>query len=251
MRPRRAASTVAASRRPRDGGWMDVSVPIRSGMVRWPGDPPVVVEERLAMSRGDPANLTALSLGAHAGTHVDAPLHYIDGAAPVDRLPLDVAVGPARVVAIRAGKTGAIGVGDLAPLRLRRGERVLLKTRNSPGAWRAGGFVEDAVHLSLDAARHLAERRVALVGIDYLSVGGYRAGGGDLVHRALLEAGAWIVEGLDLTGVPSGPCDLVCLPIRLAGAEGAPARVLVRPRTGSRRRAARPASPRRRSGRAG
>jgi arylformamidase len=206
-------------------------------MVHWPGDPRVVVERRLAMARGDPANLTALSLGAHAGTHVDAPLHYIDGGEPVDAMPLEVGLGPARVVAVRPRRgSSAIAAEDLAPARLRAGERVLLKTKNSPAAWRSDAFVEDAVHLSLEAARLLASRRVALVGIDYLSVGGYRAGDGAAVHRALLEAGAWIVEGLDLTRAPAGPCELVCAPLRIAGAEGAPARVLLRP---TRRAAAR------------
>jgi arylformamidase len=207
-------------------GWIDVTVQIRTGMVHWPDNPPVRVEHVLSLPR-DGANVSALSLGAHTGTHVDAPIHFREGAAGVDEMPLALAVGAARVVAIDDAE--AIRPEHLIPLRLQRGERILFRTRNSPRAWRARAFVEDAVHLTQDAAKLLAEREVALVGIDYLSVGGYRSGDGREVHRALLEGGVWILEGLDLTAAPEGPCELVCLPLRIAGCDGAPARALVRP----------------------
>lgn len=207
-------------------GWIDVTVPLRDGMVHWPDNPPVRVERVLSLP-GDDANVSALSLGAHTGTHVDAPVHFVEGAPGVDEMPLALAVGPARVVAIDDAE--AIRPEHLVPLDLHRGERVLFRTRNSPRAWRAASFVEDAVHLTLAAAELLAERGVALVGIDYLSVGGYGSGEGAAVHRALIAGGVWILEGVDLTDAPEGPCELVCLPLRIAGGDGAPARVLLRP----------------------
>lgn len=206
-------------------GWIDVTVPIRDGMVHWPDNPPVRVERVLSLPRDD-ANVSALSLGAHTGTHVDAPVHFRQGAAGVDEMPLALAFGPARVVAIDDAEV--IRPEHLLPLGLRRGERILFRTRNSPRVWRAEGFVEDAVHFTLAAAELLAGSGVALVGIDYLSVGGYRSGDGAAVHRALLDAGVWILEGLDLTDAPEGPCELACLPLRIAGGDGAPARALVR-----------------------
>jgi arylformamidase len=215
------------SRRRAAGEWIDVSVPILDGMPVWPGDPPVRISLIQAIARGDPANLSAVSLGAHTGTHVDGPRHFVDGAPSIDTMPAAMMIGRARVLAI--GARDAIRPEHLAPHRVRRGERVLLRTRNSPRAWRAARFVEDAVHLTPAAAEHLAAHGVALVGIDYLSVGGYGTGEGEAVHRTLLAAGIWIVEGLDLARVPAGPCELACLPLRIAGGDGAPARALVRP----------------------
>jgi arylformamidase len=209
--------------------WFDVSVPIRDGMVHWPDNPPVVLERMMDLDHGASANVSKLSLGVHTGTHVDAPVHFDPKAAGVDKIPLDVLCGNARVIEIRHRRE--VTVEELAAARVKAGERILLKTRNSPGAWKKSpAFVEDAVHLSTDAARWLASRKVMTVGIDYLSVGGYAAGNGADVHHALIDAGVWIIEGLDLSKVPAGPCDLICLPIKLAGCAGAPARAIVRPR---------------------
>jgi arylformamidase len=122
-----------------------------------------------------------------------------------------------------------ITVAELEPYAIAAGERILLKTANSPRAWNTVRFVEDAVYLTAEAARHLAARKVRTLGIDYLSVGGYAADNGVAVHEPLLAAGVAIIEGLDLTAVPAGPCDLICLPIKLAGGDGAPARAFVRP----------------------
>jgi arylformamidase len=209
------------------GGWIDVSVPLRTGMVHWPGDPGATVEKVLDLERGDPATLSFLSMGAHTGTHVDAPSHFVRGAPSLDSFVADAAIGPARVVAVKSAK--AIGLEDVKKLRVKQGERLLFKTRNSAHCWKGDRFVPDFVHLSAPAARHLATSGVRLVGIDYLSVGAFK-GDGRETHQALLGAGVWILEGLDLSGVEAGEVDLVCLPIRLAGADGAPARAFVRPR---------------------
>jgi arylformamidase len=212
----------------RPGGWIDVSVPLRSGMAHWPDNPPVSIERMLDMDRGDAANVMAMSLGAHTGTHMDAPVHFRPGAAGIDRMPIEASVGPARVIAIR--DRTAIRADELRRARPRRGERLLFRTRNSPRAWKQPGFVEDFVYIADDAADLLAERRVLTVGVDYLSVGGYKAGNGEAVHGRLLGAGIWIIEGLDLSRVPPGPCELVCLPLKVVGGDGAPARAIVKPR---------------------
>ena len=211
--------------------WIDVSVTIRDGMVHWPDNPPITIERVMDKSRGADANVSKLSLGVHTATHVDAPVHFIRGAAGADQIPLDGFMGPARVIAIENKRE--ITVAELG--KVRAGERILLKTRNSPHAWKQSPkFVKDAVHLTGEAARWLAARKVMTVGIDYLSVGGYAAGNGDEVHEALIGAGVWIIEGLDLSKVPAGPCDLICVPLKIAGSDGAPARALVRPKKGKR-----------------
>ncbi len=212
-------------------GWRDISVCIRTGMVHWPTDPPVGIERTMDMAEGAEMNLSRLSLGAHTGTHVDAPRHFIAHGRSVDQMPLDVGVGPARVVEIE-DKT-CIKLEELARHRIRRGERILFKTRNSR-LWRQGNdFSQDYVFLSPDAAAFLAQRGVRLVGVDYLSVAAFGEGAAE-THRTLLGAGVWIVEGLDLSGVEAGSYDLVCLPLKIANGDGAPARALLRPRRGPR-----------------
>jgi len=209
--------------------WIDISVAIRDGMVHWPDNPPIIVERLVDMEHGATANVSKISLGVHTGTHVDAPVHFDARGAGVDAIPVAALCGPARVIAIANERE--VTVEELADVG--SGERILLKTKNSPAAWQRATFVEDAVHLTVDAARWLAARKVLTVGIDYLSVGGYAAGNGFDVHHALIDGGVWIIEGLDLTAVPPGPCELMCLPIKIAGADGAPARAFARPLGGS------------------
>jgi arylformamidase len=196
-------------------------------MVVWPGDPRVRVERISAISGGGASNLSAVSMCLHTGTHVDAPLHFLEGGPSVAEMPLDALVGPARVIGIRDPKV--IRARELQPYRLRRGERVLFKTRGSRRRWRAAEFSPDYVYLALDAAALLVERGVRAVGIDYLSIG---APGeeGDEVHRVLLRAGVWIIEGLDLSAAAPGRYELICLPLNVPGADGAPARAVLRPR---------------------
>jgi arylformamidase len=196
-------------------------------MVHWPGNPPVRVARQLDRGRGDPCNVSVLSFGAHSGTHVDAPVHFVDGGKGVDALDPAVGMGPVRVVEIT--DTVSVTADAIAGLGLRRGERVLFKTANSPGAWRQDGFDEQAVYLDGDASQALADTGVALAGIDYLSVGGYRCDNGDAAHRPLLEAGVWILEGLDLSVVTPGAYELCCVPLRLVGCDASPVRALLRP----------------------
>jgi arylformamidase len=205
--------------------WIDVSVTLKTAMVNWPGDPPVRFSHASSIERGDPATVSLLEMGAHTGTHMDAPAHFVRGGIGIDAMPLDAAVGTARVIAIRDRES--IKVEELLEHSIQRGERILFKTYNSEHCWDTAEFVEDFVYLSAPAAEHLVERQVRLVGIDYLSVGGFSADGVE-THQALLNAGVWIIEGLDLKQVRPGSVELVCLPLKIAGGDGAPARALVR-----------------------
>ncbi len=210
---------------PQTAGWIDISVPVRNGMVHWPGDPAFHIERAQDQEKGDVATVSRMTLGVHTGTHMDAPLHFIRSGATIDNMPLDATVGRARVIGIDDPKS--IKRDELLPHGIRTGERVLFKTRNSAGAWNTDKFDEDFVFISHEAAAYLAERGVRCVGVDYLSVGGFREDGPE-THHALLGAGIWIIEGLNLHGIEPGDYELVCLPLKLIGSEGAPARAILR-----------------------
>jgi arylformamidase len=195
---------------------IDISVPVRPGMVTYPGDPAVTLERVVSIADGGVVNLSRLDFGVHSGTHVDAPVHFIEGAPASESLPLDVLVGPASVVDLTAADR--LDASAFAGLTL--AERVLLKTRNSE-LWNRETFAEDFLALTEDGARALIEARVRLVGIDYLSIGDEAA------HEALLGAGVVAIEGLDLRAVEPGKYRLVCAPLKLVGSDGAPARALL------------------------
>lgn len=205
--------------------WIDISVTLRTGMVHWPGDRPFLIERTQDLARGDDMNLSAISLGSHSGTHIDAPLHFIPTGKSVPEMPFDAVIGPARVLEIADPES--VKPEELAPHDIRSGERILFKTRNSERCWKTDSFVEDFVYISLGAAHFLAEKGVRAVGIDYLSVGAYGNNGGE-THRILLESGAWIIESLDLSGVEPGEYELICLPLKVLNSEGAPARAVLR-----------------------
>lgn len=205
--------------------WIDVSVPLRTGMVHWPDDPPVSIERVLDIERGDVAIVSRLSMSAHTGTHMDAPLHFFLTGRSIDTMPLTATLGRARVIEIRDPES--IKPEDLRPYQIQRSERVLFKTRNSARCWQTDDFVEDFVYISQEAARYLAAQQVQTVGVDYLSVGGFFRDGVE-THHALLEAGIWIIEGLNLSSVAPGIYELVCLPLKIEGSDGAPARAILR-----------------------
>jgi arylformamidase len=207
----------------------DVSVPISEGTPVYPGDPHVEIEQWAAIARGDAANVSMLHFGAHTGTHVDAPAHFIEGAGRVDALPLDVLVGRARIIEI-ADDVHLINAGLIASLDLGGARRVLFKTRNSAfWANTAQGFRTDFTYLAPDAALSLVEMGVRLVGVDYLSVEQFRAERFE-THTILLSNDVVIVEGLDLRAVTAGDYELICLPLRITGGsgDGAPARAILR-----------------------
>lgn len=206
-------------------GWHDVSVPLHAGMVHYPGNPPLQLDFVQDLERGDPENLSQLSLSVHTGTHVDAPIHFIRNAPGIDRLPIEILIGAARVIDVPDAE--ALTARHLTPHEIAAGERILLRTRNSQRCWNSDEFVVDYSYLSVDAAELLAEKPVRLIGIDYLSIG--RGETNPEVHRILLGAGIVILEGLDLSQVSAGCHDLICLPLRLVGRDGSPARALLRP----------------------
>lgn len=202
----------------------DISLPIRPGMPMWPGDPAPAIAPAYRISAGDEANVSRVELSSHAGTHIDPPLHVLEGGTPVDRLPLEALVGEAVVVEI-GRSVGTIDAPDLESAQLEGAERVLFKTGNSP-RWATGGPWPEFVAVSAGAAAWLVAHEVRLVGIDALSI--EPAGAPGLpTHRTLLEAGVVIVEGLDLSGVPPGRYRLACLPLRIEGGDGGPARAVL------------------------
>lgn len=201
-------------------------------MVHWPGDPGVEIRKVKEIGRAAPgvsrtssSTLSHLSMGSHTGTHMDAPAHFIKGGRTIDKMPLDAVVGRARVIGIRHPQR--IGLEELRAARIRPGERLLFKTRNSARCWKTNSFVTDFTYIPAESARYLAGLRPRCVGVDYLSVGGYKQDGAE-VHRLLLKAGAWIIEGLDLSKAGPGKYELICLPLRILKGDGAPARAVLR-----------------------
>src|SRR6266513_1220040 len=199
----------------------DITLPLTAGMPVWPDEPGPELTPRSQISAGDPANVTSLCLGSHTGTHVDAPRHFINEGKTVEALPLESHCGPARVLQI--DDATSVKRRHLEP---HRGvERVLLQTRNG-SLWNKDGFQKDFVFLEADAADWLVEQRVRLVGIDYLSIEQFHSIDYH-THHALLGAGIVIVEGLDLRRVAPGDYTLWCLPLKVAGADGAPCRAVL------------------------
>ena len=200
----------------------DISVPLCAELPTYPGDPIIEIRDSLSLARGDSANVSLLHFGAHTGTHVDAPAHFIDGAKKVESLALDVLIGEAEVLEVPPEKR----VID-EEFVTTRSTRILFKTRNSE-LW-SRDFKTDFTYLDLPAARKLIENGVKLVGIDYLSVEKFDSKEHE-VHRALLSHEVIILEGLNLTDVPAGKYELICLPLRLRShlGDGAPARAVLR-----------------------
>ncbi len=206
-------------------GWLDITVPLTNGMAYWPTDPKVQIKRIHDMKDGDQENLTHISMCAHSGTHMDAPCHFRKSAKTIDKMPLSAAIGKARVIEITDKEL--ITVEEIRPYRIRKGERILFKTNNSKTRWDNKPFMKKFVHLSIEAAKFLSEHKVQTIGIDYLSIGGYD-GNVVQVHDIILKAGIWVIEGLNLSKIVPGNYELNCLPIKIAGADGAPARALIR-----------------------
>jgi arylformamidase len=199
----------------------DISVPIHTGMHVYDGNPGFRLELVSSIAAGADANVSRLDLGVHNGTHVDAPVHFIDGGAGTESLELETLIGPAYVVDATAvsGDLDAEALGSVEfPSEV---TRVLFKTSNSE-LWSRDSFTRDFLRLTGSGARFLIERGVLLVGIDYLSIGDAEA------HQELLAARVIALEGLDLREVDPGAYELICLPLRLEGSDGAPARAILR-----------------------
>lgn len=201
--------------------WIDVTMPIRDGMVHWPDNLGVSVRHTLSMATGAAANVTELHMSAHTGTHVDAPLHFLSNGSDVTALDLHSLMGPALVVAVHDARF--ITLQEVRDLPLTSGDRVLFRTRNSELDWSQQPFHPDFVRIEAHAAHYLQALGVVCVGVDYLSVGPADT------HLALLAAGVTIIEGLALQNILPGRYEMLCLPLPIVGSDGAPARVLLRP----------------------
>jgi arylformamidase len=197
----------------------DISVGLHNAMQAFPGDPPPDIKRILSMPK-DPANVSMMCMGTHTGTHVDPPIHFIEGGYTVDHIPLDHLYGSAEVVDL-TGVDVAIKRKDIEHVRSRI---ILCKTRNSE-LWNFSEFKENYVYLEEDAARWAVEHNVNTIGIDYLSIASFHAGA--TVHRILLGGGVTVIEGLDLRNIKPGQYTLACLPLKIVEGDGAPARAIL------------------------
>ena len=202
--------------------WLDFTTTISAGMAYWPDNAPVCIKRTLSMADGAAANVSEISMSVHTSTHVDAPLHFLPDGDDVTKLDLSTLMGPALVVEIEHPEF--ITKPEIEHLQLGKGSRVLFKTHNSRREWATEPFNPDFVRVRADAAAWLRDQGVVCVGVDYLSVGPADT------HHILLEAGISIIEGLALQQAEPGEYDLICLPLKIAGADGAPARVIARKR---------------------
>jgi arylformamidase len=205
--------------------FIDVSVALKSGLISWPGDPPVRIKRTKSIHKGEVCNVSMVSLGSHTGTHIDAPLHFFNKGVSIDQMPLDATMGPVRVIEIKDRES--IKLAEISHYRIRQDSRVLFKTSNSR-LWKSRTFKKEFVYLSQEAAQYLVKKKIRAVGIDYLSIGGYYTNSSSPeTHRTLLEAGIWIIEGLNLSDVKEGRYTLICLPLRVFNSDGAPARAVL------------------------
>jgi arylformamidase len=203
--------------------FIDVSVPIDSTLPTYPNNTPFTLEPIKRIARGDSSNVSTLHMSAHAGTHVDAPRHFFDDGAGTEALSLDLLIGPTRVIEV-ASPSG-VAAEDLSSHDLAGTVRLLIKTRNSQ-LWSSSEFEPGFVGVTASGATHLVERGVKVVGVDYLSVEPFKTPGAP-AHHVLLGAGTIIIEGLNLRDVAPGVYDMYCLPLRIVGSDGAPARVVL------------------------
>lgn len=204
---------------------IDISLGISAQLVTWPGDPAVQLERVAKIEEGANANVSQMQLGVHTGTHVDAPVHFIPGGRGVESLRLETLVGRAYVCHLP--RLAQITAADLRAAHIPpRARRLLIRTRNSR-YWTKGDqtFHTDFVGLGVEAAEWVVARGIQLVGLDYLSVAAWKQS--RPVHRILLQAGVIAVEGLNLARVKAGWYELICLPLKLVGSDGAPARALL------------------------
>jgi len=205
----------------------DITLPISEDLPVWPDDPPIKLSLAFDLSEGDAANVTAIQMSAHTGTHIDAPRHFIPEGLAVDQLPLDRLIGPCRVVDLLHLKT-CIDRADLEILDLKDITRLLFKTQNSlREAYRKQPFQSDYIALSPQAAAYLKNENIQLIGIDAFSIEAYE-NIDHATHHILLKNNVIIIEGLDLKDVPAGDYELIALPIKLKDADGAPTRVVLR-----------------------
>jgi arylformamidase len=210
-------------------GWYDISVPLKQGMVYFPTDPvPPKIYRYSDRALGSKVTMSMLEIISHTGTHIDSPLHFIADGSTISDMPLDATIGPARVIEIKDRES--IKAAELKKHVIKKGDRVLFKTRNSPTGYEAEKFSDDYCYLDDSAADYLVAAGVKLVGIDFITIGyinkmeniGY-------THTTLLQAGIYILEDCALAGVPPGEYELLCLPLLMYQGDAGPCRAILRP----------------------
>jgi len=214
--------------------WIDITIPLGKDIPVLPSGtsespvPPPRVERFFDVDRGDKVTMSRIEINSHDGTHIDAPLHFFYRGVSIDEMPLDTTIGPARVIEIQ--DTESIKPEELESYNIQPGERILFKTENSPRVYETKEFTGDYVYLSTEAARFLAEKKVRVVGLDYLTIGSFKSPENVKdTHETLLGNGVYVLEGLNLSGVKAGEYELICLPLRIEKGDAGPARALLRP----------------------
>jgi len=208
--------------------WIDISIPVFAGMIGGPNDPLVKIVLVRDPAKGDKNTMAMITMITHTGTHIDAPRHFFPEGTPIDELPLDTFIGPARVIEIK--DTESVKPAELEPYDIQPGERILFKTKNSSWVYDTDKFVTGYVYISTEAARFLVEKKVRLVGVDYLTVGGsVDREQNRTVHTMFLGNGVSILEETNLKGVKAGKYELMALPLRLRQGDASPCRAVIRP----------------------
>jgi arylformamidase len=210
-------------------GWYDISIPLKQGMNYLALDPvPPKIYRYSDVQLGAKVTMSMLEIISHTGTHIDAPLHFIPGGSTISDMSLDATVGPARVIEIK--DPAKITVPELKLHNIKKGERLLFKTRNSPITYESPKFVEDYVYLDGEAAVYLAEKGIILFGLDAITIGYFKDEESIVkTHQALLSAGIYILEGCALGNVPPGEYELICLPLLMYNGDAGPSRAILRP----------------------
>jgi arylformamidase len=208
--------------------WIDISLPIHAGMVGGPNDPLVTVKLVRDPAKGDPVTMSQLTMISHTGTHIDSPRHFFVDGTTIDELPLETFIGPARVIEIK--DTDSIKPAELEPYDIQAGERILFKTKNSSYVYDSDKFVTPYVYISNEAAQLLVDKKICMVGIDYITVGGYATREDNrFVHKLFLNGGVSILEEVNLKGVKPGKYELIAVPLRFRKLDAAPCRAIIRP----------------------
>ncbi len=209
--------------------WYDISVPLKQGMTYLPIDPvPPRIYRLHDAELGSKVTMSMLEIISHTGTHIDTPRHFIPGGSTVSDMPLDATIGPARVIEIKDPQK--IKVPELKKHNIKKGERILCKTRNSPSAYESPKFIEDYVYLDTEAAAYLAETKIRLFGLDCITIGNYKDEESVVkTHQILLSAGIYILEDCALGHVPPGEYELLCLPLLMYKGDAGPCRAILRP----------------------
>lgn len=213
-------------------GWTDATYPMFNDMTGWPGQDPTSFKKISAIHEGDVAQVTILHFSAHSGTHMDAPNHFMAQGIDISRAPVDVGIGPVRIAAIDCETH--VTLADLQAYEARTrpleaGERLILRTPNSDKKfWLQEPFDRNYHAVLPEAAQYIADKKLLMIGVDYISVGPFHEGNPQ-THRALMSAGVWIIESVDLRNVTEGDYEMICVPLKLAGSDATPIRVLLKP----------------------